>query len=95
MAFNSFESYKTCHIKKFFSVFLLARLRLRSAIFYSSNIPLQWQPPQLQPQPRKENNMKHAWLHSTLTVLVVLAGLKYAKAGTFGTTIQSLANTIS
>lgn len=39
--------------------------------------------------------MKHAWLHSALSVVVVLTVLKYAKAGTFGTTVQSLAATIS
>lgn len=38
---------------------------------------------------------KHAWLHSALSVLIVLAALKYAKAGTFGTTVQSVATQIS
>ncbi len=40
------------------------------------------------------NALKHA-LHIALPVVVTLAVLKYAKAGTFGTTAASVANAVS
>ena len=36
----------------------------------------------------------HAWLHSFVTVVVVLAVVKLAKGGTLGTSVASFANQI-
>lgn len=37
---------------------------------------------------------KH-WFHTALAIIVVTAGLKYARAGAFGTQVASLATTVS
>lgn len=38
--------------------------------------------------------LKHAWIHSFLTTVAVLAVVKLAKGGTLGTSVAGLANQI-